>query len=245
MRSLLLLSRHSIAPGLLALLLLVALPACSTTEEATNDAGDMAEEAVEETGDAADEAAEAAGEAAEEVGDVAEGAWDVVTDAAGSAWDSTTDLFDDDPELDAAALVRPASGSSAEGTVRFYEMGDELRVAVSLRGLDPGMHGIHIHQNASCANDAQAAGGHWDPMSTNNHGAPTDDMSDKHLGDLGNIDIAADGTVESTFTVPNFPADEYDVAGHALVLHGGQDDLETDPAGDAGTRVGCGIIEGR
>ena len=127
---------------------------------------------------------------------------------------------------------------------------------VSLRGLDPGMHGIHIHQNAACGpadtdNDgmmepAGAAGGHWDPLNTNDHGAPAEDMmDDKHLGDLGNIEVGADGMVETTLTVPNFDTSRYNVAGHAVVIHGGRDDLETDPAGDSGTPQGCGVIESR
>jgi Cu-Zn family superoxide dismutase len=236
--------RSRIAPFLFTLFVAFALSACATTEEAAD-----------ETTEAADDVGQLAEEAAEETADVAEDVGDFVVDASGTAWNSVTDLFDDDPELDDAALVRPTSAGTAEGTARFYEMDDELRVAVSLRGLDPGAHGIHIHQNASCAdadtdNDGQleaagAAGGHWDPVDTDEHGAPAEEMDDKHAGDLGNIDVGADGMIESTFTVPNFPADEYDVSGHALVVHAGRDDLETDPAGDSGTRVGCGIIESR
>lgn len=231
------LRKRTAMPAVAALFLAFLLSACSTTE------------------DAADTTADAATDVASTTADVAEDVGEAVYDAAGTAWNSVADLFDDDPELDDAALVRPTSAGTAEGTARFYEMDDELRVTVSLRGLDPGAHGIHIHQNASCAdadsdNDGQpeaagAAGGHWDPMSTNDHGAPTEEMSDKHAGDLGNIEVGADGMVETTFTVPNFPADEYDVSGHALVLHAGADDLETDPAGASGTRVGCGIIESR
>lgn len=217
---------------------LLLLPACSTTEEAADTTVQTGEDAAEATVDAVEEAGETTGEVAEDVAEF-------VVDAAGESYDAVEDVFDTESDADAAALVRPTMAGTVQGTVAFEESDEGLFVSVSLRGLEPNTeHGFHIHQNPDCT-PAEDAGGHWDPMNTNNHGAPTDDMSDKHLGDLGNIDIAADGTVESTFTVPNFPADEYDVAGHALVLHGGQDDLETDPAGDAGTRVGCGIIEGR
>jgi Cu-Zn family superoxide dismutase len=249
MQSLFLFSRRPLLPSLLALLLLIALPACSTTEEATEDAGDMAAEAVEETGDAANEAAEATAGAAEEVGEevgpVAEGAWDTVTDAAGSAWNSVADLFDDDPETDAAALIRPTSGNSAQGTVKFYESDEGLRATVSLRDATPGPHGFHIHQNPSCADDAQAAGGHWDPHNTNDHGSPDENMSDRHAGDLGNVEVGVDGTVETTIMVPTYDPDEHDLDDLAVVLHSGRDDLETDPAGDSGSRIACGVIESR
>lgn len=218
---------------LLTPLLLFSLAACQTTEEVAEDAYDAAE-------DATDAAA-----------DVTRGAASAVTDAAGDTWSAVRDVFDDDSEVDAVALVRPttAAGASAEGTVRFVEQGDDLRVLVSLRGLSPGAHGLHIHQNPACGpedgNPAGASNGHWDPMGTNDHGAPTEEPSDKHLGDLGNIMVGSDGTVETTITVAGFDPAEYPVAGHAIVVHGGRDDLETDPAGGAGTPQGCGVIQGR
>ena len=230
--------RPRVAPFLFTLFVAFALSACATTEEAAEDTGDVAEEATAET-------AEFAEEAAEETADVATGAYAVVTDAAGTAWNSVTDLFDDDADADAAALLRPTSGNSAQGTVKFYETDDGLRAAVSLRDLSPGAHGFHIHQNPSCANDAQAAGGHWDPHDTNDHGSPDENLSDRHAGDLGNVEPGADGTVETTITVPTYDPDEHDLDDLAVVVHAGRDDLETDPAGDAGARVACGIIESR
>ena len=212
---------------------LTALPACQTTEDVADAAEDVAE-------GAAGLASDAAG---------------AVADAAGATWDAATDLFDDD--TDAAALVRPTTdpGASAEGTVRFMTMGDDLMVTVSLRGLAPGAHGLHVHQNPSCAaadtdgdgqmEPAGASGGHWDPLTTNDHGAPTEDAQDKHKGDLGNVTAGADGTVETTITVEDFDPAAYPVAGHAVVVHSGRDDLETDPSGGAGTPQGCGVIEGR
>jgi Cu-Zn family superoxide dismutase len=223
-----------LVPALLALLLVFALPACSTTEEVA-----------EETADAGEEVGEAAAEAAEETADVAEDVGDFVVDAAGTTWNTVTDLFDDDEDADAAALIRPTSGNSAQGTVKFYETDSGLRAAVSLRDASPGPHGFHIHMNPSCANDAQAAGGHWDPHNTNDHGSPDENMSDRHAGDLGNVDVGAGGTVETTIMVPTYDPDEHDLDELAVVLHSGRDDLETDPAGDAGSRVACGVIEGR
>lgn len=218
---------------------LLVLPACQTTEEVADETADVATDVAEGTAGVATDVAGA------------------VADAAGDTWDAVTGLFEDDAETTAAAIVRPTSdpGARAQGTVRFMDMGDDLMVTVSLSGLTPGEHGIHIHQNASCAaadkdgdgqmEPAGASGGHWDPLSTSDHGAPADDSQNKHKGDLGNLSVGSDGTVETTITVAGFDPAEYPVAGHAIVVHSGRDDLETDPAGDSGTPQGCGVIEGR
>ncbi len=230
---------------LLLLTSVVALSACQTTERAT----DRAAEGVEDAADATATVARGAADAAED----AAGA---VADAAGDTWDAATDLFDDDPATTSAAVVRPTSapGAQVQGTVRFHEMDSGLMVMVSLSGLAPGRHGVHIHENAACGSgDADgdgtmepggAAGGHWDPLGTMDHGAATEDLDDKHLGDLGNVTARADGTAEASFTIANFPMDQ-DVAGRALIVHSGADDRESDPGGMSGTRVGCGVIEGR
>ena len=218
---------------LTAFALAMALAACSTTEDVA-----------EATADAARTGVNAAG-------DVIEAGAGVVTDAAGAVYSTAEDVFDGDDDAMAAALIRPtsASGARAQGVVRFQETGDGLQVMVSLTGLTPGRHGIHIHQNASCAagpdgTPAGAAGGHWDPINTENHGAPSaDPMNGKHLGDLGNITADARGNAQTTFTIDAFRPGEHDVSGHALVVHGGMDDLQTDPAGDSGMRMGCGLIE--
>ena len=190
----------------------------------------------------------AANTAAEGVEDAA----DAVADAAGATYNAVEDVFDDDDMTTAAALVRPTSapGSTVQGVVRFHEMDGGLMVMVSLSGLRPGRHGLHIHQNPACGpgpdgTPGGAAGGHWDPMGTGDHGAPGDPVDEKHLGDLGNVTASASGTVETTMTIDNFPVGEHDVAGHAVMVHQMGDDRETDPGGDAGTRVGCGVIAER
>ena len=179
---------------------------------------------------------------------------DAVEDAAGAVSNSAADLFDGDGSdaVYAGALVRPtsAAGSTVQGTATFRESDGGLVVAVSLRGLAPGMHAVHIHETPDCGpgddgTPGGAAGGHWDPMDTMDHGASSDDLGAKHLGDLGNVEAEADGTAQAVFAVSPFPTAEYGVAGRAVVVHSGRDDLESDPGGGAGTRVGCGVIEGR
>lgn len=188
---------------------------------------------------------------------VARGAADAVEDAAGAVYGSAADLFDEDDATYAAALVRPttAPNTLAQGTVTFRESDGGLMVSVSLSGLQPGTHAVHIHETPDCGpGDADgdgrdepggAAGGHWDPLDSGDHGASSEDLSDKHLGDLGNVEAGADGRAQATFAVSPFPTAEYSVADRAVMVHRGADDLESDPGGDAGARVGCGIIEGR
>ena len=221
---------------LLAFLLLapLALTACGT-----------AEDVVEETDDVAADAYDAAE-------DVASSAYDTVTDAAGNTYDAATDVFEDDEQAQQVALIRPTTAPDAEvqGTVALHETNDALRVRVSLRDLAPGAHGIHIHQNGECGprngTPGGEAGPHWDPHNTNNHGAPSDDPdSGKHLGDLGNIEVGADGMVETTFVVDAYRPGEHSLEDHAIIVHEQRDNLETDPGGSSGTRMGCGVLTAR
>jgi len=213
----------------IALVLAFTLSACSTTEEA------------------ADATAETATDVAEEAGDVAMQAADAVTDGAENVYASVADYFDDDADADAVALVRPTAGSDVQGVVRFEQMDDGTEVYVSLRGLDPGAHGVHIHENGDCsAPDASSAGGHWDPINTNDHGGPFSEMSNRHVGDLGNFTAGSNGVASESVTISGMTVEgEYPIAGHAIIVHSGRDDLETDPAGDAGSRMACGVIMAR
>lgn len=225
--------------SLAVLTALASLTACETTERVANTAVDGIEDG------------------AQAVAGVAKDVAGAVADAAGAVYNTAEDVFTSDPDADAVALIRPtsASGASAQGTVRFMEMGDDLMVSVSLSGLAPGVHGLHIHQNPACGRGdadgdgqmepAGAAGGHWDPMRTNDHGAPTEGMGAKHMGDLGNITVGGDGTVKATITVSGFSPSAHPVVGHAIVVHSGRDDLKSDPSGRSGTPQGCGVIEGR
>ena len=230
-------------------------PLAALPENAAEETADATVTAAGAVADVADDVPSATAEVAGDVADIAVDAGSAVTDAAGSAWNAATDLFDDDPELDGAALVRPTTAGNAEGTVRFRETDEGLMVMLSLRNLDPSTrHGFHIHQNPSCEaadtdgdgvmEPAGAAGGHWDPHHTNDHGAATDAIDEKHLGDLGNIEVSAAGTAEAEFLVDRYRPDEHSVVGHAIVVHGDRDDLESDPAGDSGKPVGCGVIGG-
>ncbi len=208
---------------MLALLVAIVLPACSTTKSAANATADAAEDVADATADVATSAAGA------------------VADAAGASYNAVADLFDDD-DVDAAALIRPVMAGSAQGTVTFDQDDDGVEITVSLRDLTPGEHGLHVHTNGSC----NPPGNHFDPMSTSEHGAPDDAMSAKHVGDLGNITANGSGTAEASFEVEGLTLTGANgLVGHAIVVHSGQDDLESQPSGDSGDPVGCGVITGR
>lgn len=146
------------------------------------------------------------------------------------------------PTMAHAALV-DAQGAS-KGSVEIVEK-DGLQVMVNASGLTPGVHGIHIHTIGTCtAPDFASAGGHWNPTAKH-HGMDNPDGA--HMGDLPNITIGADGTGTLTFTVPGASLSGgdnplLDADGAAIVVHAGPDDMKTDPSGNSGGRVACGVI---
>lgn len=141
----------------------------------------------------------------------------------------------------AVAVLRATPGSTVEGTVSFAAAAGGVAVKATLKGLAPGTHGFHVHEFGDCtAPDATSAGGHFNPRG-NPHGAPTDAM--RHAGDLGNVQAAADGTASLEWTDPAMTLDGPDgVVGHAVIVHANPDDLKTQPTGNAGGRVACGVI---
>ena len=144
----------------------------------------------------------------------------------------------------ATAVVRPASGSQAHGTVKFTQVGTRVRVDAEMAGLTPGVHGMHIHEKGDCtAPDAASAGGHFNPASKK-HGAPG--STERHAGDLGNITANEYGKATVSLIVDGVSVGKGSdgVVGRGIIVHADADDLKTDPTGNSGGRVGCGVIEG-
>lgn len=143
----------------------------------------------------------------------------------------------------ADATIEAKSGSDVVGTVTFRPTEDAgaMLVDVDISGLEPGKHGLHIHENGDCsAQDASSAGGHFNPYETD-HGGPKSD--EHHVGDLGNIVANEDGRARVELRMPQLAfSGPASILQKAVVVHAGKDDLETEPAGDAGKRVGCGVI---
>lgn len=146
-----------------------------------------------------------------------------------------------DDNAKAIAVLQSASGSKVSGTVTFTKSGNEVKVVADLTGLAPGKHGFHIHEFGDCsAPDATSAGGHFNP-GKHQHGAP--EASDRHAGDLGNIEADASGKAHLELTDKAMKlSGEDSIIGHAVIVHEKADDLKTQPTGDAGGRIACGVI---
>jgi Cu-Zn family superoxide dismutase len=141
----------------------------------------------------------------------------------------------------AIAVLHAAGGSNVAGTVTFTAAGNEVKVVADITGLTPGKHGFHIHEFGDCsAPDAMSAGGHFNPTN-HHHGAP--DATDRHAGDLGNIEADASGKAHLELSDPVMKLNGSDsIVGHGVIVHEKADDLKTQPTGDAGGRVACGVI---
>jgi Cu-Zn family superoxide dismutase len=143
----------------------------------------------------------------------------------------------------ALAEISATEGREATGTLQFTAEGDTVRVQGRITGLEPGAHGLHIHAKGDCsAPDASTAGDHYSP-DDDPHGSPLDLPDAHHVGDLGNVFAddqgIADVAAEDTEMRLNGPES---IVGKAVIVHEGRDDLESQPTGDSGARVGCGVI---
>lgn len=141
----------------------------------------------------------------------------------------------------AICVLHPTEGNNVSGTVTFTRNGSSITVEAELEGLTPGKHGFHIHEKGDCsAADATSAGGHFNPDGSD-HGGP--DSEERHVGDLGNIEAGEDGRATLTMedSVISFSGAN-SIIGRAVIVHAGEDDLISQPTGDAGGRLACGVI---
>ena len=144
--------------------------------------------------------------------------------------------------LKAIVVLHPTAGNKVSGTVTFTEVADGVQVHADITRLTPGNHGFHVHEFGDCsAADASSAGAHFNP--TNNpHAGP--DAAERHVGDMGNVEADASGkaTLEYVDHQISLTTDERSVIGRSVVVHAKADDLKTQPAGDSGARIACGVI---
>lgn len=142
------------------------------------------------------------------------------------------------------AILKPTQqDSTIAGTASFEETAKGLEVHVEVTGAPPGLHGIHIHQNGSCNNHGNDAGGHLNPDSVDHGSLDKDGFAKAHAGDLGNILVGADGTgiLEETLSGLTVTGDRYSVMGRSLVIHAEEDDFGQ-PTGNTGNRIACAVI---
>ena len=144
------------------------------------------------------------------------------------------------------AVIKPTSPEfNLSGEVKFKETDKGLEVEANLSNVsNPGKHGFHIHEKGSCSETGNAAGGHYNPLGVQHGLLAKNGEQNAHAGDLGNIEIAADGTGIFKGFLPGVSLRDgkYNVEGRAVILHENQDDFGQ-PTGNAGGRIGCGIIE--
>ncbi|HEY3179881.1 MAG TPA: superoxide dismutase family protein [Casimicrobiaceae bacterium] len=145
-------------------------------------------------------------------------------------------------QMSATAALKPTAGNTAAGTVTFTQKGDKVSVTANVTGLSAGPHGFHIHEKGDCsAADAMSAGGHFNPTGKP-HGDPN--VADHHVGDMPQL--VADASGKAMLTADLSPmtvgAGATDIIGKAVVLHKDADDFKTQPTGNSGARVACGVI---
>jgi len=128
------------------------------------------------------------------------------------------------------------------GSATLTQTAHGVLIAVDLHGLKPGVHAIHIHETAKCEPPAfKSAGGHDNPAHKQ-HGFMI--AEGPHAGDLPNLEVPASGSVKAEFIAGDENIDDLLAGdGSALVIHAKADDYKTQPAGDAGDRVACGVIQ--
>ncbi|MDE0400554.1 MAG: superoxide dismutase family protein [Candidatus Poribacteria bacterium] len=147
------------------------------------------------------------------------------------------------PAEQAHAVIGSLNDSGVTGMAVFTQNGDQITLTAEIQGASPGLHAIHIHANGDCsAPDGTSAGGHWNPTDVA-HGKWGE--GEFHLGDIGNITVGEDGTGRITLTTDLWEigtGSDVDVVGKGIIVHADADDFVSQPSGNAGARIGCGVI---
>lgn len=156
----------------------------------------------------------------------------------------------------AVAILTNTSDIQIEGTIVFteYDSNDELskkglEIKINVKGISPGLHGIHVHEYGDLRNGCKSLCNHFNPYKSLTHGGPDDNHTKKHLGDLGNIKVNSTGTCKCKIYIKKLKIDGiYGVVGRSIIIHEKEDDLgkggnkESIKTGNAGNRIACGVI---
>jgi Cu-Zn family superoxide dismutase len=144
----------------------------------------------------------------------------------------------------AVATLAPTRGNTATGSVEFVQRGGKVVVTASVSGLAPGPHGFHIHEKGDCSSgDGMSAGGHFNPHGRA-HGNPA--SPDHHAGDLPMLEADGNGNARlvAELDAVTIGSGAGDIVGKAVIVHKDPDDFRTQPTGNSGARVACGVIKG-
>jgi superoxide dismutase, Cu-Zn family len=138
----------------------------------------------------------------------------------------------------AVCVLMPTKGHDVQGTIMLTQKAGGVQVIGEVRGLTPGKHGFHIHQFGDLrSDDGMSAGGHYNPEN-NPHAGPHD--AKRHAGDLGNITADQDGKAMVNIMMDGLKV--HFAIGRSIVVHAKEDDLKSQPSGDAGARAAVGVI---
>ena len=142
-----------------------------------------------------------------------------------------------------ARLIATSTATAFSGVAYFNDTKEGLNIKVTVQNAKPGKHAFHIHEFGSCDDMGKAAGSHFNPLMSPHGNILMGDMHKAHMGDFGNFEIKPDGTGKFEAVVPNLSLANgpYTVGGRALIFHEKIDDF-SQPVGNAGGRIGCGVI---
>ena len=146
--------------------------------------------------------------------------------------------------LRATAQLQPTKGNKTFGEATFEQAGDKVRVIVFAQGLKPNAeHGFHIHEAGDCSSgDGMSAKGHFNP-----HGKPHGDpkSAERHAGDLPSLksDKGGRAKLDATVDAISIGQGAGNIVGRGLIIHADPDDYKTQPTGNAGARIACGVIK--
>lgn len=143
----------------------------------------------------------------------------------------------------ASVTLNPTEGNQVKGTVTFTKVNGGVRIVADVDGLTPGKHGFHVHEHGDCSShDGMSAGGHFNPTNKK-HGGP--DSAERHAGDFGNLEADGNGYAhyDRVDTIISLNGED-SIVGKSIVVHADEDDLHTQPTGNSGARVACGLIIG-
>lgn len=144
----------------------------------------------------------------------------------------------------AVVILKPTEGNKVEGTVTFTAENGGVKIVADVKNLTPGKHGFHVHEHGDCsAHDAMSAGGHFNPTNTK-HGGP--DSAERHVGDFGNLEANENGVAhyERLDKIISLNGAQ-SIVGKSIVVHADEDDFHTQPTGNSGARIACGVIEAK
>ncbi len=143
------------------------------------------------------------------------------------------------PVKEAFVLIQPIDNSNVSGKVTFTEVPGGVKIVADIDGLKSGEHGFHIHEHGDCSgHDGSAAASHYN-LTHKKHGGP--DNPERHLGDF--VNIVADQNGHGHYEHLDKDLNLNSIIGRSIIIHADRDDLITQPTGNSGARIACGIIE--